>query len=131
LFSANFDGKGAPAAQAVTVAPDSTRTVQAVARCGTAPGSCVASPIDIGPSGTQVILVLYGTGIRGRSSLAAVTARVGGIDAAVQYGGAQPQFTGLDQVNVAIPRELAGRGDVDVALTVDGKPANVVRINIL
>ena len=39
-------------------------------------------------------------------------------------------FAGLDQVNLLLPRSLAGRGDVDVALTVDGKAANIVRINI-
>jgi len=130
LFTANFDGKGAPAAVAVTVAPDLTQITQAVARCGTAQGTCVTSPIDLGPSGTQVVLTLYGTGIRGRSSLAGVTARIGGLDAQVLYGGPQPEFAGLDQVNVVIPRALAGRGEVDLAITVDGKTANAVRINV-
>jgi uncharacterized protein (TIGR03437 family) len=130
LFTANFDGKGAPAAVAITVASDLTQTVQAVARCGTAPGSCVTSPIDLGPSGAQVVLTLYGTGIRGRSSLAGVTAKIGGVDAPVQYAGAQPEFPGLDQVNVVIPRSLAGRGEVDLALTVEGKAANTVRLSI-
>ena len=130
LFTANADGKGVPAAAAITVAPDLTQTTQEVARCGAAPGSCVPSPIDLGAPGTQVILTLYGTGIRGRSSLAAVTAKIGGLDAAVQYAGVQPQYTGLDQVNVPIPRALAGRGEVDVVLTVDGKAANTVRVNI-
>jgi hypothetical protein len=32
-------------------------------------------------------------------------------------------------VNVLIPR-AAGRGDVVVTVTVDGKPANVVRLNV-
>lgn len=130
LFTANADGKGAPAAAAITVAPDQTQTVQAVARCGLAPGSCVTSPIDLGPSGFQVVLTLYGTGIRGRTALTAVTATVGGLDAQVQYAGAQSQFAGLDQVNVAVPRALAGRGEVDLALVVDGIAANTVRVNI-
>jgi hypothetical protein len=34
-------------------------------------------------------------------------------------------------VNLRIPRALAGRGDVDVFLKVDGKTANTVRIRIL
>lgn len=130
LFTANFDGRGAPAAVAVTVAPDLTQSVQQVARCGAALGSCVTVPIDLGPPGTQVVLTLYGTGIRGRSSLAAVTAKIGGLDAPVQYAGAQAEFAGLDQVNVSIPRTLAGRGEVDLALTVDGKAANTVRVSI-
>jgi uncharacterized protein (TIGR03437 family) len=130
LFTANFDGKGPPAAVAITVAPDLTQTIQAVARCGTAPGSCVTAPIDLGPSGTQVVLALYGTGIRGRSSLAGVTAKIGAMDAQLLYAGAQSQYAGLDQVNVVIPRALAGLGEIDLALTVDGKPANTVRVNI-
>jgi uncharacterized protein (TIGR03437 family) len=105
-------------------------TYPAVFICGAAAGSCVAAPIDLGPNGTQVVLTLYGTGIRGRSSLAAATAKIGGVDAQVQYAGAQPQYVGLDQVNVAVPRSLAGRGAVDLVLIVDGKPANTVRVSI-
>jgi uncharacterized protein (TIGR03437 family) len=33
-------------------------------------------------------------------------------------------------VNVAVPRTLAGRGDVEVVLTVDGKTANPVTVSI-
>jgi uncharacterized protein (TIGR03437 family) len=130
LFTANFDGKGAPAGSAIVVAPDLTQTAQPVAQCGSAQGSCVTAPIDLGPDGTQVVLTLYGTGIRGRSSLAGVTAKIAGTDARVEYAGAQSQFAGLDQVNITVPRTLAGRGEVDVALTVDGKAANVVRVYI-
>lgn len=130
LFTANSDGKGAPAAEAITVAPDLTQTTQAVARYDAALGSFVPSPIDLGPSGTEVVLTLYGTGIRGRSSLAGVTVQIGGMDAHVDYAGAQSQFAGLDQVNVVIPRALAGHGEVDLTLTVDGRAANTVRVNI-
>jgi uncharacterized protein (TIGR03437 family) len=130
LFTANLDGKGAPAAQAITVPPDLTQTIQAVAQCGATQGSCVTSPIDLGPSGTVVVLILYGTGMRGRGSLAGVTARIGGLDGQVLYAGAQTQYAGLDQVNVVIPRALAGQGEVDLTLTVDGKAANSVRVNI-
>jgi uncharacterized protein (TIGR03437 family) len=130
IFTANMDGKGAPAAQAVTVGPDMTQTVQPVAQCGAPGGSCVASPINLGPSGTIVVLVVYGTGIRGRSSLAGVTATIGGVAGQVLYAGPQSQYAGLDQVNVIIPRTVAGSGEVDLALEVDGKPANTVRISI-
>ncbi|MGH9855169.1 MAG: hypothetical protein ACREBD_35500 [Blastocatellia bacterium] len=36
----------------------------------------------------------------------------------------------MDQVNLRLPRGLAGRGEVNVVLTVDGKTANTVRINV-
>ena len=130
LFTANFDGKGAPAAEAVSVAPDLTFSFQAVAQCGMTQGSCVTSPIDLGPSGTLVALCLYGTGIRGLSSPAGVTVSIGGLASQVLYAGPQYQYVGLDQVNVIVPTALAGRGEVDLNLTVDGKAANTVRVNI-
>ncbi len=58
-----------------------------------------------------------------------MTATLGGLNAEVLYAGAQGSLAGLDQINVRLPRSLAGRGDVDVALTVDGKAANVVQVN--
>jgi uncharacterized protein (TIGR03437 family) len=36
----------------------------------------------------------------------------------------------MDQVNLLVPTSLAGRGEVDVVLTVDGVAANTVRVNI-
>lgn len=130
IFTANMNGSGAPAAQAVTLAANMTQTVQPVAQCGASPGSCVAAPIDLGPAGTAVVLALYGTGIRGRSSPAGVAATIGGFAADVSYAGAQSQYPGLDQVNMTIPRALAGAGEVDLVLSVDGTPANTVRISI-
>jgi uncharacterized protein (TIGR03437 family) len=44
----------------------------------------------------------------------------------VLFAGAQGFFAGLDQVNA----RLIGWGEVEVVLTVDGKAANAVRINV-
>jgi uncharacterized protein (TIGR03437 family) len=128
IFTANMDGQGAPAAEAIAVAPDLTQTSLPVAKCGSVRGSCVAVPIDLGPNGTKVVLTLYGTGIRGRSSQAAVTVQISGMDAPVEYAGPQAQFAGLDQLNVVIPRVLAGSGEVDLTVKVDGILANTVRV---
>ena len=87
-------------------------------------------PVDLGPEADQVFLVLFGTGLRARSSLAAVSARIGGAEAQVTYAGPQGDFLGLDQVNVRLPRELAGRGEVDVTLVVDGREANPVKVHV-
>jgi uncharacterized protein (TIGR03437 family) len=130
LFTANSDGRGVPSGQSITVAPDQTQTYGALATCSGGAGSCVPVPLDLGPAGARLILVLYGTGIRGRSSLANVTATAGSLPAAVLYAGVQPTFAGLDQLNIELPTALAGRGDVDVLVTVDGKSANPVRVNI-
>ena len=90
----------------------------------------VALPIDLGPATDTVYLILYGTGIRFRSALSAVTTSIGGTNAGVLYAGGDTGFVGLDQVNVLLPRSLAGRGEVDVVITADGKAANTVRIAI-
>jgi uncharacterized protein (TIGR03437 family) len=84
----------------------------------------------LGAASDQVFLLLFGTGLRQRSSLAAVTARVGGTAAPVSFAGAQGSLVGLDQVNLLLPRTLIGRGAVDVVLTVDGKTANTVGVSI-
>jgi uncharacterized protein (TIGR03437 family) len=129
LFSANADGQGA-AAVALKVSADGKQTSQLTFQCGATAGSCVGAPIDLGAETDQVILLLSGTGIRGVGSLSQVSARIGGVDAEVLYAGPQGDFAGLDQVNVRLPRSLAGRGEVQVLLSLEGKPANTVTVNI-
>lgn len=61
--------------------------------------------------------------------MAAVTCTTGGGGVPVGFAGAQGELVGLDQINVGpLPRGLAGRGAVDVRLTVEGKAANTARI---
>lgn len=130
LFSGNASGQGVAAAVAVKYGSGRTEEVQAVLRCGSAPGSCVSMPLELGEEEERLYLLLFGTGIRGRSSLAGVEVRIGGVGAVVEYAGPQPTYEGLDQVNVRVPRSLAGRGEVEIALTVDGIAANTVTVNI-
>ncbi len=130
LFSANADGRGVAAAVALKVAASGAQTSQLTFQCGATRGSCVSLPIDVGGETDQVILLLYGTGIRGRSALSQVTATIGGVSAEVLYAGSQGEFAGLDQVNVRLPRSLAGRGEVNVVLMVEGKTANTVTVNV-
>jgi uncharacterized protein (TIGR03437 family) len=59
-----------------------------------------------------------------------VTVKIGGDDARVDYAREQGGFVGLDQLNLLLPRSLAGRGKVDVVLTVEGKAANTVMIEV-
>jgi uncharacterized protein (TIGR03437 family) len=54
------------------------------------------------------------------------TASIGGTDSPVLYVGPSV-FVGLDQCNVNLPRSLAGRGEVNVVMTVDGRAVNTVR----
>jgi len=89
----------------------------------------ISDPIDLGPPGDQVYLSLFGTGIRGAPA-GQVSVRVQGINALVTYAGPQPQFAGLDQVNVLLPRELSGTGDASVVLTAAGTDAPTVHISV-
>jgi uncharacterized protein (TIGR03437 family) len=128
LFSANANGTGVAAAGAIRVAPDGTQTWQLVYQCGQQQGSCAAVPIDMGSATDDVILVLFGTGIRGGATPPVTTATIGGVPAEVLYSGAQPTLPGLDQVNVRLPRALAGSGQVGIVLTVDGRQSNTVTV---
>jgi uncharacterized protein (TIGR03437 family) len=130
LFAANANGQGVPAAVVQRVKADGTRTFEAVAQFDAAQNRFVPAPIDLGAATDQLFLVAFGTGFRNRSALSAVTAAIGGANADVLFAGAQGDFAGLDQANIAIPRSLAGRGNVDVVLRADGKTANAVTINV-
>ncbi len=129
LFAANANGQGVAAAVAFRVRGNGSQSFEAATRLDTATNRFVSVPIDLGATTDQVFAVLFGTGIRHRSSLAAVTAQIGGTSVQVQSAGAQGG-AGVDQVNLLLPRSLAGRGEVDVVFTVDGKTANTVRVNI-
>ena len=68
-------------------------------------------------------------GVRGFTSEVAAT--VGGENVRVLGAVAQGQFVGLDKINIGpLPRTLTGRGEVNMVLTVDGKPANTVKVNV-
>ncbi len=126
LFTANANGMGPAAAQAVRVAPDGTQTMQDLFVCEAV---CTAAPVDFGEDRDRVVLVLYATGVRGRSGLAGVTVEAGGEVLPVEYAGAQPTFPGLDQVNAELPRSLRGRGIIRLILRVDGNWSNPVEID--
>jgi uncharacterized protein (TIGR03437 family) len=130
LFTANASGQGVPAAVVQRVKADGTQTFEPVAQFDSSRNLFVPLPIDLGADSDQLFLVGFGTGFRNRSSLSAVTATIGGTNAQVLFAGAQADFAGLDQTNIAIPRTLAGRGDVGLEFSVDGKAANTVSLNI-
>jgi uncharacterized protein (TIGR03437 family) len=48
----------------------------------------------------------------------------------MQYVRKQPTIVDLDHINVEIPRTLIGKGDAEVAVTVDGRNASPVRVTI-
>ncbi len=130
LFTANANGAGVPAAALLHVRADGSQIYEPVARLDPATNRFVPAPIDLGAATDQVFLILYATGLRNRSSLSGVAAKLGGTDAQVLFAGAQGELAGLDQINILIPRSLGGRGEIAVAIVVDGNAANEVRVNI-
>lgn len=130
LFSANANGQGVVAAVALRVKANGAQSFEPVSRFDAAQSRFVSAPIDLGPDGEQVFLILFGTGFRSRSNLSQVSVKIGGADGEVSFAGPQGGFAGLDQLNARIPRSLIGRNEVDLVLMVDGKTANTVRVNI-
>jgi uncharacterized protein (TIGR03437 family) len=86
------------------------------------------SPIAFGNPSDTVYIILYGTGIRNRSSLSAVSVTAGGISTVVEYAGPQGSFAGQDQINAVLPHSLAGAGEINVVVTVDGQTALPVKV---
>jgi uncharacterized protein (TIGR03437 family) len=113
IFTENQQGTEAPAADAT---PDGKTNY----RVGNPDGS--TNPVMIGH-----YLQLYGTGFRA-ASFDTVSVTLGGKNVPVLYAGKQPQFVGLDQLNVQVPAGLTGV--VDLVLMVDGRIANKVKIRV-
>ncbi len=128
LFSINGNGNGKGVASSYAIRTNAgVQTMVPVYGC--AGSTCTATPIAL-DSNSSVVLVLYGAGIRNRSSLANVTANINGTNVPVLYAGAQPSYVGLDQVNLTLPLSLSGSGVVNLVMTVDGQTSNVVSIDI-
>ncbi|HYE72841.1 MAG TPA: hypothetical protein VEF04_05900, partial [Blastocatellia bacterium] len=130
IFSADSTGSGLAAALVQRIIGENS-TFEPVVQYNSSNQTFSPIPIDLGSETELVYLNLFGTGIRHRSALTAVTATVGGVSVGVSYAGAQGQYEGLDQLNLLLPKSLRGRGDVDVIVTVDGQVANTVRVRIM
>jgi uncharacterized protein (TIGR03437 family) len=101
------------ASQIVAVHPDGSQTIENT-----------TAPIVFGND--SLYLILYGTGIRNRSSLPAVTCAIGALSLPVTYAGPQSQYPGLDQVVVPLPASLQGAGAVNAVVKADGYASNGV-----
>ncbi len=122
VFTASSNGSGVAAADIQRVNSGQS-TYQRIFNGTT------AVPIVWNNQTEEIYLNLYCSGVRGLSMLSNVTVMVGGGAQNVVSASAQGVFAGLDQVNVLLNRNLAGRGNVDVVLMVDGRTANTVTLN--
>jgi uncharacterized protein (TIGR03437 family) len=126
IFTANTSGSGGPAAlwtldgtnySSVTNADGTLRAI---------------------PAGAY--LVLFVTGIRhapdpnatdGNGVAESVHVILGGVTATPLFAGPQGEFVGLDQINLQIPANLAGRGEVEGVITVNGRAANTIQLRVI
>jgi uncharacterized protein (TIGR03437 family) len=115
IFTTLGNGAGAPAA----LASKDGQNFDIV--LGNPDGSPV--PIDAGD-----YVALFGTGVRFASTPMKVT--LGGMEIDPLYFGPQGFYESLDQVNLRVPLPLAGKGDVDLVITLDGKVSNTVKLRI-
>jgi uncharacterized protein (TIGR03437 family) len=121
LFSANANGRGLPAALVYRLTTGGAQTVITLSDTG----------INLGASGDQVFLILFGTGWRYRPNLQSITATLGGTTLPVSFAGAQGSLVGLDQLNLGpLPLSLTGRGELDLILTVEGRVANTLKVRM-
>ncbi len=130
LFTADSSGQGLAAAYVLRIKANGSQQSEPIAQFDPAQSRFVPRPIDLGAATDQVFLILFGNGLRNRTSLAAVSAQVGGVAVTVGYAGSQGDFVGLDQANLLLSQSLSGRGEVDVILIVNGQAANTVKISI-
>lgn len=132
LFTANSDGAGPPAGYLLRVKSNGAQVEEALTVFDPAQGRFVSRQIDFfSDSATQpdqIYLVLFGTGIRNRGSLAAAEVALNGsIKAEVLYAGPQGDFVGLDQINILLP-QIRNTPTADLIIVVDGKPGNTVKL---
>jgi len=128
LYSMNSDGAGVAAADAFRATASGSHIFETLFACNPpAVRSCLPVPVGFGAATDNVYVELYGTGIRGASS---VQAFVAGQSVQVLYAGPVAAYAGLDQVDIAIPRSLAGSGNVRAYLVADGVASNVVGFNL-
>jgi uncharacterized protein (TIGR03437 family) len=121
FFTARSNGAGAPAGQILTIRPDGTRSFTELSDATGNP-----APIDLTQG--EVILILYGTGLR---SAASSQATIAGVTVPTFGLARSAQFLGLDQLNVGpLPNTLRGAGNAELVLTLDSRRANTMQINI-
>lgn len=128
LFTANASGKGVATGLVLRIKANGQQLYDSFAQYDNVTGKFIAKPIDLYEPNEQVFLIFYGTGFRYRSALEAVTVEIGGLELKADYAGPVAGFEGLDQINLHIPITLAGRGELEVALKVDGNNANPVKL---
>lgn len=128
LFMANSDGVGPPVGTLLRVKANGQQQYEDLAVYDETRKRFVSRTIELGEEGDSLYLILFGTGIRQRKALNSVTAKLAEVSGTVVYAGPQGSYAGLDQINVLLPRNVRGRGEVRLVINIEGKDANQGRI---
>ncbi len=108
LFTINGIGTGDAAAQCGTISPDGMSFL------------VTNPPCSVGNESQSDVLTIYGTGWR---NSATVQVKIGDQTLTPIFSGPQNDFLGLDQINVALTKDLAGKTDQDVSVVIPGTTA--------
>jgi uncharacterized protein (TIGR03437 family) len=107
----------AAGAQSVIQHPDGTLSIRSIN----------GVPIETGSPADRVALQFFASGVSGASD---IHMQIAGEEVPVLFAGPSNHFPGLDQVTVQLPASMAWRGAVDAIMTVDGRQAEPVHIQI-
>jgi uncharacterized protein (TIGR03437 family) len=127
LFAANADASGVVAGYIQRI-KNNISTEEPILNYDANAKRFVAKSVDMSSTTDKIYLILFGTGIRNRTSLSGVTCDIGGVPVTVEYAGLQGFYEGLDQLNLLLPNSLAGKGEVNINLKVDAVAANTVTV---
>jgi uncharacterized protein (TIGR03437 family) len=105
VFSANGTGKGVSTALCGRVSPDGLSFNQTLPPC------------SVGNESQADLLIIYGTGWRNVTGL---QVKIGDVTLTPSGSGAQPDFDGLDQINVNLTKDLADKKDLEITVTIPG-----------
>jgi uncharacterized protein (TIGR03437 family) len=125
IFTAAGSGRGVPAAESLSVAPDGTRTAGLVFNPQT------LAPVALDPRAGGLYVILYGTGFRRAAVVRAdlVRAALGTRTVPVLGVSPTPGFFGLDQIAIGpIPADVPP-GVSDLRISADGSDANQVSLS--
>ncbi|NOT59477.1 MAG: hypothetical protein HOP19_04540, partial [Acidobacteria bacterium] len=114
LFTFNADGNGVAAAVALRVTANNTFVYEPIAQYDATANRWQSLSLNLGPASERLFLILYASGARGVANSLRVL--LGGIEVTPAAAGASPDFTGVEQINVEIPRALIGRGRPNLSL---------------
>src|SRR5262249_38983243 len=126
VFTMDGSGQGNPAAYLVRLKNGRVQNEPLIGRDET--GRLVFKPIDLGAPGhaddERVFLVMFLSGIRRAldpnqdgNLNETVHVKLNGFDLTPSYAGPQPDFRGLEQLNVEIPRNFIGHQQLRIEIT--------------